>query len=108
MSDLDRVTVHLKNVRASFVGFYHQKGDCNAEIGKKRKADNQATSSSVCGVTLNDYLIADCVDPSGELKRTKVEEISRNGINEDLTKYAADTQKVVGASNDQDVLVVLV
>jgi hypothetical protein len=44
----------------------------------------------------------------GELKRTKVEEIGRNGINEDLMKYAADTQKVVGASNDQDVLVALV
>jgi hypothetical protein len=109
MSDLDRVTVHLKNVGASFVALYHRKGDCDAEIGKKRKAaDNQATSSSVGGDTLNDYLIADCIDPSGELKCTKVEEIGINGINEDLMKYAADTRKVVGASNDQDVLVTLV
>jgi hypothetical protein len=99
MSDLDRVTDHLKNVGASFVALYHRKGDCGAKIGKKRKTDNRATSSSVCGDTLNDYLIADYIDPSGELKHTKVEEIGRNGINEDLMKYAADTQKVVGASN---------
>ena len=36
MSDLDRVSVHLKNVGASFIALvYHRKGDCDAELGKR-------------------------------------------------------------------------
>jgi hypothetical protein len=53
-------------------------------------------------------LIIDCINSYGEVDATKVEEIGKNDINEDLMKYAVDTQKVVGASNDQDVLVALV
>jgi hypothetical protein len=98
----------LKSIGASFVALYHRKGDCDAEIGKKRKADNGTASSGGSGDALNDVLIIDCMNSSGEVKGTKVEEIGRNGINEDLMKYAADTRKVVGASNDQDVLVALV
>jgi hypothetical protein len=109
MSDLDRLTVYLKSIGASVVALYHRKGDCDAEMGKKRKADYQAKSSGGCEESaMNDVLIMDCMNSTGEVKGTKVEYSGINGINEDLMKYASDTQKVVGASNDQDVLVALV
>jgi hypothetical protein len=107
MSDLDRVKVHLKSIGASFVALYHRKGDCDAELGEKRKRKDSSSGATISGGN-GDALIVDSMDSSGEVTSTRVEDHGKSDCNQDLFKYAADTRNVVGASNDQDVLVALV
>jgi hypothetical protein len=107
MSDLDRVKVHLKSIGASFVALYHRKGDCDAELGERKKRKSSSSGAIISGGS-GDALIVDSMDSSGEVTSTRVEDHGKSGCDQDLFKYAADTQNVVGASDDQDVLVALV
>jgi hypothetical protein len=109
MSDLDRVKVHLKSIGASYVALYHRTGDCNAELGKRKKMKLNGGSAMIVGGNKS-MLIVDSVDSSGEVTSTRVEQDpGKSGCNhQDLFKYAVDTRKVVGASDEQDVLVALV
>jgi hypothetical protein len=111
MSDLDRVKVHLKSIGASYVALYHRKGDCDAELGERKKRKPNGGSATVV-VGNESVLIVDSVDSSGEVTSTRVEQQDPGGKSDcdhqDLFNYAADTRKVVGASDDQDVLVALV
>jgi hypothetical protein len=88
---------------------YHRKGDCDAEIGgkkKKRKADN-ATAVSNDVYSMNDVVIVENVTENGETTSTRMEG-GNSDKDLDVMKYAADMRKQVGANYDQDVLVALV
>jgi hypothetical protein len=110
MSDLDRVMAYLRSIDASFVALYHRKGDCDSEMGgkKKRKANNGTASGGPKDGGPKDILIVESSSQSGEVERNEVGETGENGCNEDVFKYAADTRVAVGATDDQDVLVALV
>jgi hypothetical protein len=106
MSDLDRVKVHLKSIGASYVALYHRKGDCDAELGVRKKRKLNGGSAAIVGGNEESVLIVDSVDSSGKVSSTRVEQDRSD--HQDLFNYAVDTRNVVGASDEQDVLVALV
>jgi hypothetical protein len=105
MSDLDRVMAYLRSIDASFVALYHRKGDWDSEMGRKKK---RKTKDATARGAPKDILIVESSSQSGEVERNEVGETGERGCNKDVFKYAADTRVVVGATDDQDVLVALV
>lgn len=101
-SDTDRVIKYLKSEGCSCVALTHQKGDPNLE----RKLP-KGPAAAETGPT-EDILIAETMDADGEVQSSIIGETGTNQMNENVMKYANDTRKVVGAKDDQDVLVALV
>lgn len=98
-SDTDRVFEYLKSIDASYIALYHQNGDCNPELPRQKKQENEASSSK---------LIIETAGFGGDTRVTEVEETGANETNEEVMNYAVSTRGVVGAADNQTVLVALV
>ena len=80
-SDTDWVFAYLKSVDASYVALYHQKGNCDAEIGgkqKKSKGNNGSTSSN--GSPREDALIVESMTETGKAKSSHIDDTSDNDV----------------------------
>jgi hypothetical protein len=66
MSDLDRVKVHLKSIGASYIALYHQTGDHNAKLGKRKKRKLNGGSAMIVHGNKS-MMIFDSMDSSGEV-----------------------------------------
>jgi hypothetical protein len=111
MSDTDRVLEYLESIDASYVALYHETGDCDPERPrqKKQKSNNDdASETSASSTTSTDKLIIETVSLSGNKEVTHVNETGENERNGDVMKYASDTRRVMGANDNQTVLVALV
>jgi hypothetical protein len=106
MSDQDQVFTYLESTSASYVTLYHQKEDCEPEQPhkKKRKTNNGSASSA----TNVDKLIVETANSGKGPRFTQVNETGKNKKNREVMKYAIDTHQVIGAEDDQSVLVPLV
>jgi len=104
MSDTDRVFAYLESQGASYVALYHRKGDCDPQSELRRnKGGKKSTNESV----KNDVLVIETREMDGATTRTEIDETGTNEKNEDVMKYASETREVVGAIDNQDVLVAL-
>lgn len=96
MSDTDRVFDYLTRNGGSYVALYHQQGDCDPERPATKKKKSSGT------------LVVESVSSSGESTSDVVSDTGIHEKNEDVMKYAIETRNVVGADDDQSVLVALV
>ena len=102
---------YLESIDASYVALYHETGDCDPERPrqKKQKSNNDdASETSANSTTSTDKLIIETVSLSGNKEVTHVNETGENERNGDVMKYASNTRRVMGANDNQTVLVALV